>query len=472
MDPIRLLRRQAAMVAAWWHRAVWEDAPRVHGWVRRLLRVYVRAWDNAVRSYRADLITMRANALTFRTLLALVPLLAVAFSLFQAFGGLEVSERALRREILDNLAPGSAAVAIETIESFVERISAGAIGGVSVVVLFITAVALLTNIEESFNALWGIGKVRPFLSRFVLYWTLVTVGPVLLALSFSLTATVRSRLVVGLDQWLPGEAGYLGVGLRLLPWFASCVAMTLLYLVVPNTRVKPEAALGGGVFAGTFWELGKSGFTYASLHLFKYSAIYGSFAALPVFLIWLQLAWTIALLGCKVSYGLQFVKALQEERVGVTAGPRLREFIGIRCMIEMTRAYQTGEPPQSPGIVAQTTAVPLAIEKQVLNRLVDRGLLLPVPDDERTPRRGRTGEGYVPARDVNGITIREILAAFREEGSTPDELEVEDPASDYVKKLLEREGETARSVTDLSLAEAVERISASQGPRPAKPAAS
>lgn len=470
MDPLEWAEQRLRSALAWWRRLIWEDAARSHGWLRRELHLHVRAWENAVLSYRPELIHMRANALTYRTLLALVPLLAVAFSMFDAFGGLEASERVLRRQILENLAPGSAAVAVEWIEGFAERYSAGAVGGVSVVVLFVTSVALLTAMEEAFNGLWNVERVRPFLNRFVIYWALVTVGPVLLGLSFSLTSAFRSHaLLTRLEVWFPGEGLLAEMGLRTLPWLISCGSLTLLYLIVPNTRVGLRPALGGGLLAGTLWELAKMGFTWASASLFKYSTIYGSFAALPVFLIWLQLAWTVVLLGCKVTYGLQYSRALLEERAGLVAGPALREFVAVRSMLEVARSFLRGEGPAGPWTLAETLHVPLEIQKDVVNRLVEAGLLLAVPDDGQRPRRpDAPGEGYVPGRDAGTIRIRDVLTAIRERGSSSQDLHTDDPTSAWVRELLQRTEEAAGPVTGMTLEAAVESIEARRGPREAR----
>jgi len=172
MDPFGWLSR----FADWWRRTVWDFPRRETPWIRDVVFMYIRAWENAVRSYEPDLIAMRAHALTFRTLLSVIPLLAVAFSLFKAFGGLEASQRILQQKLLENLAPGTAAPVQDYTGTFVTRVSAGAIGGVGVVVLFLTVVSLLTYIEKSFNALWNVEKVRPFFHRFVIYWTLVNMN--------------------------------------------------------------------------------------------------------------------------------------------------------------------------------------------------------------------------------------------------------------------------------------------------------
>jgi membrane protein len=428
---------------------------------RRLLAL-VRACDTAVRSFGTDLVEVRANALTYRTLLSLVPFLAVVFSLFQAFGGLEASRAALQDQILQNLAPGAAAQVVDHLFEFMGRVSSGAVSGVGVVLLLLTVVSLLTSIEEFFNALWHVEKVRPFLARFVTYWAMMTVGPVLLALSLSMTSVVRSDAFVStLDRWVPGGTWVVTLPFQLLPWMFTWTAMTLLYVIVPNTGVRWLAAIPGGILAGSLWELAKLAFTWASSNLFRYDAIYGSFAALMVLLVWLQLGWTIILLGCKVTYALQHERALVEERVAQSVGPAGREFLAVRCMVEVARAFLSGGPrPTAEQLAAGAGA--LEIEKEVLNRLVAASLLVEVsetPDDSANrPREDEADARYVPARDPGTITVEDVLNAFRLEKAGPLDLGGEDAASACVRAVLRHADEAAESVVGtLSLTELVRR---------------
>ena len=453
-------------VLEWWHRTVWAEASSERPWIWKRFLVYVRAGENAIRSYERDHIPMRAHALTFRTLLGLVPFLAVAFSLFQAFGGLEASEQRLQETIIANLAPGSASIARDYIHTFVGRISAGAIGGVGVIVLFLTVVSLLTYIEQSFNAMWKVGQVRPFFSRFVTYWAMVTVGPVLLALSFSMTSAARSQIFVShLDEWFPGGQATVELLFRFVPWVFTWVGMTLLYQIVPNTRVRWRAAVGGGVLAGTLWEVGKLAFTWASARLFSYSAVYGSFGALPVFLLWIQIGWTIVLLGCKVTYGLQYSRALQDERAEFRAGPAVRELLALRSMLMVARAYVKGLPPPTTEELAASSPAPLGIEKEILNQLVRARLLLSTPDDAPRRQQGQASrvadERFVPGRDAGLITLKQIVDVIRREGKSPEDVAAPDALTVFARDLLQRSDAAAATVTErLTLSQAVARLEA------------
>jgi membrane protein len=400
---------------------------------------------------------MRATALTFWTLLSLVPFVAVAFSLFQAFGGLAAGETALRRLLIQNLAPGSAATAMRYVQGFASRISAGAIGGVGVVSLVLTVISLLSYMESSMNALWGVGRGRPLLSRFVVYWAMITVGPVLLGLSLSLTSAAASPDLAGrLDAVLPGASGLL---FGLVPWLFTCTGMTLLYVIVPNTNVRWRAALGGGVVAGTLWELGKVSFTWASANLFRYNAVYGSFGALPVFLLWLQVGWIVVLLGAKMTFVLQHTRALRDARLDVAVGAAGRRFLALSCMIEVAKAYRTGEPPPTLHELLPGTRAALKAEQEVVARLVAAGLLRPVAGGAGNGEGGREDEGYVPARDPSLVTLEEVVDAFERSGATPDALDTGEPISALAREILDRAEAAAADVTAaISLAEAVRRV--------------
>jgi membrane protein len=444
-------------ILRWWRRTVWEEPHRRASPVRAAAWALLRAWSEAIRSFGSDELEMRATALTFRTLLSLVPFVAVAFSLFQAFGGLEAGEVALRRLLAQNLAPGSAAAAMRYVQGFVGRISAGAIGGAGVVLLFLTVISLLSYMESSMNALWGIERGRPFLSRFVVYWAMITVGPVLLALSLSMTSVADSQALAGrLDAVLPGASGLL---FRLVPWIFTCTGMTLLYVIVPNTNVRWRAALGGGVVAGTLWELGKLAFTWASVNLFRYNAVYGSFGALPVFLMWLQVGWIVVLLGSKMTFVLQHARALRDARLQVAVGAAGRQFLALSCMIEVARAYRTGERPPTLHELLPGTRAALKAEQEVLLRLVASGLLHPVAAGGNGDGRGREDEGYVPARDPSLITVEEIVEVLEREGATPAALDTGEPVSALAREILDQAAKAAAGITAaISLADAVGRV--------------
>jgi membrane protein len=451
-------------LVGWWRRTAWGEPAGGRSRVSEAGRALLRASGEAVRSFQSDQLEMRANALTYRTLLSLVPLLAVVFSLFAAFGGLKASEDALRRMLAENLAPGPAEAAMQHLREFAGRTSAGAVGGIGVVFLFMTVVSLLSSIEQSMNALWGIQRGRPFLSRFVVYWTSLTVGPVLLAVSLSLTSAAESSaLVEQLGSVLPGAAAFVFV---LVPWAVSCVALTLLYLIVPHAHVSRRAALAGGVVAGTLWELAKRAFTWASASLFRYDAVYGSFGALPAFLLWLQVGWVIVLLGSKMTYVLQHARALRDERFQQPVGPAGREFLALGCMIKVGLAFRRGSSPPTLVDLLPGTRSALKAEQEVLGRLVDAGLLRAVGVAAADGEAEGDEQGYVPGRDPTRLSVDEIVAAVREEGATEAELDGGGVEGALAREVLARARANAAEVTGaLTLGDLVARVEAGGAPR-------
>jgi membrane protein len=462
--------------------ALWQGAGTGASRLKRGVLLYLRATHAAVRAFGPDLIMLRAYALTFQTLLAVVPCLAVALSVLQAFGGLDAAARALESELFENLAPGTAAEVSGHIRGFVDRISAGAIGGAGVVALLFTAVSLLAFVEQSFDALWNIDRVRPFFSRFVTYWSMVTVGPVLFALSLTMTSAAQSHAYVEALARLGGWTAWaVGAAFGLVPWLITCAGMVLLYMTIPNTHVAWRAAAGGGVLAGTLWEIGKLAFTWASAHLFSYDAVYGSFGALPAFLLWLQVGWIIVLLGCKVAYGLQHAQGLRDTEGSPEATQDVRDLVGVLSMLQVARAHLHGEAAPRADALAAVTGAPLEVEEDVLARLVRSGLLVRIADGCEPGSADRSGEpggeGLVPARDAARITVADVLAALRSEGGpTGGDIELEagdPPAARFAREILARSQAAASAITaELTIAEAVERIAAgderrgSTAPRP------
>lgn len=452
-----------------WQRTVWEPRPRFSR-PSALLRRHLRAWDTAARSFGPDKVMLRANALTFRTLLSLAPSLAVAFSVFKAFGGLASAERALQRRILQNLAPGAAVAVMDHIANFLDRIASGAVSGVGVLLLVFTVLSLLTAVERSFNALWQVERTRELFDRVVLYWAMVTVGPVLFGLSLAITPAARSsRLMAWLGAHVPGAAAALWASLQLTPWLITCAAMTVLYVMVPNTRVRWRAALGGGVVAGTLWELGKLGFTWASSNLFRYDAIYGSFAALFVLLIWIQAAWAVVLLGSKVSYALQHERVVAAQRAARRITVAEREMLALRCVLEVARPFLSGRRGPTAEDLAARTQV-LAIRKEVLNPLVAAGLLASVHESAGAAARSPTDpaaapqERYVPGRDPGGTTLKDVIDVLR--GTVTDAASPDGgPLEQFVRETAARcDRALAAATSSLTIAEAVRAIGEREAP--------
>jgi membrane protein len=401
----------------------------------RQLEVFVLT----ARSVYQEEITLRAAALTYNTLLSLVPLLAVGFALFKAFGGLQKLEAPLRALVMENLAVGRADEVGQWLDQFISRVNAGAIAGVGVLVLFYSAVALLTNIEGSFNRIWGIQRGRSLVTRFFTYWGLVTLAPPLVAFSVSLTAQLESSsFAAAVVAWLP-----FGLGkwlISLISALATCVAFVLSYIIVPNTKVRFKAALLGGVVAGLLWNASKFLFIRISAGTLKYSAVYGALGVLPLLMLWIYVSWLIVLFGATYSYANQSVHTEGLELATVRMSQGFRELLGARLTVAVAEAFFAGRPAPTADELAEKVGTMTSLVQRVLGALVAHGVL--------TEARGTGDEaGYLPARSIQDLTLSQVLEALRHKDGESFALDTGGVHPEVVR-LLQQAEQASREVLD------------------------
>ncbi len=249
---------------------------------------------------RQERLAQVAGSLSFTTLLALVPLVSVAFALFTRFPVFQRLEAAIEEHLLRSLLPAEIA---RTVLRWLNQFAANASGltFVGSLLLLAAAVALLLTIENALNQIWGVKRQRPLLRRVGLYLVLLAAGPPLLGASLWATSFVAGASAGWVDAHLPAWAGFaLNLGPVLLGTF--CVAA--LFRLVPNTPVRRRDALVGGLLAGIAFELGKRGFAAYLVKLPTYSAVYGAFSVLPLFMLWVYFSWFVTLAAALVSASL------------------------------------------------------------------------------------------------------------------------------------------------------------------------
>jgi len=275
-----------------------------------------------------------AGSLTFTTLLSVVPLATVALTLISAFPVFRELNDTFERFVADNLMPDSAEVIGNYTEQF--RANAGKLTTAGIAVLTATAVMLMVTIEHAFNQIWRVTRPRPVLQRAIIYWTLLTIGPVLVGASLSLTSWLVS-LSLGLVSDIPGAGVAL---LKTLPIVLTSLAFALLYLTMPNRRILPRDALMGGVLAGLVFEASKRGFGWYVSQFGSYQLVYGTFASVPVFLLWVYISWLI------MAFGAVVVAVLPEWRVRSQHGkpaPGADFLDAVRILRVLWEAHRRGE---------------------------------------------------------------------------------------------------------------------------------
>lgn len=388
-------------------------------WSDEAGRLARAAAEAASRALHGESVRLRAMALTYLSIFALVPALVVAFSVVQAFTGVERMADQVHEFLLDNLAVGARATLQPYLERFVNNAHAASAGLVGGALLIWSMVSLFSNVDGAINDLWGVRRRRRLRDQAITYWVGLTVGPLLLAGSIYLGHTARS--------WLAGTGlGFLAVGGGVL---LTCAFFATLYLLVPNTKVALGAALGAGLVAGLAWELAKWGYAIAVTRFFKYQAVYGAVAVIPTFLLWLYVSWTIVLFGARVAFVVQNAPALW--RGGPLADhPTTREALAARVMLEVALAFDaTGAEVDAPAPTDLARALRVQPEDvaDVVDALRAANLL-----------RGLASGGLVPGRPLERISLLDVRLAVH--GPAPTRPEAEPVSVD--RALAEVEAET------------------------------
>jgi membrane protein len=354
---------------------------------RRLLdrlRGFGRAAREAAdRVVHGESVRLRAMALTYLSIFALVPALVVAFSVVQAITGMDRMAEQVHAFLLDNLAVGARSSLEPYLDQFTRNAHAASAGLVGGALLIWSAISLFSNVDRAINDLWAIRRRRPLRQQAVIYWVGLTVGPLLLATSLVLGHSARA--------WLAGTGlGFLaGAGSVLL----TCAVFSALYAIVPDTRVGPWAALSAGLMAGLAWEVAKWGYASAVARFFSYHAIYGSMAVVPTFMLWLFVSWTIVLYGARVAFVVQNAAALRRGGA-LTEHPTTREALAGELMVRVTQAFDRGEAALlDEGTLARSLCVSVGELAAVLTALRDAGLV-----------QALAGGGLAPGRDPGRIT--------------------------------------------------------------------
>ena len=286
------------------------------------------------------------------------------------------------------------------IHEFIQKTRSGTLGVVGMLLLVFVAIRMLANIEETFNDIWGVTRGRNWMSRIVLYWATITLGPLLLAGAPGLAGSPHFQATKGaVTGTLVGSFAF-----QLLPLVVLWLAFALAYQLVPNTKIHFGAALVGGVVGGTLWHLnGVLGFLFVS-RVGSYSMVYGSLGLVPVFMAGLYFSWLILLFGAQVAYAFQNRRAYLQDKLIENVNQRGREFIALRLMTCIGQRFQSGLPPFSPQVISVELGIPTRLVQQVMQTLLTARIVVETGGHE---------PGYAPARPLETITAHDILHALR-----------------------------------------------------------
>ena len=378
----------------------------VLGFLIRQLRIVLIA----IKGFRDHRIQLRASALTFYSLLSIVPVAAMAFGIAKGFG-FEVKLKNELREMISEREEMAEVLnyVLEFADSMLANINGGIIAGIGVIFLFWSVMMLLGNIENSFNVIWQIRKSRAFIRKFTDYLTMMLIAPVLFFLSSTITVYLSN--VAG-SETLIGEnlVPLLHIFVNVMPYLLILLLFTLLYVIMPNTKVQFKYALNAGLIAGIIFQLTQLLYIHFQVGVGRYGTIYGSFVALPLFLIWLQISWLIVLLGAEMSFAYQNLDKYEFETEALRISRKNRRLLTFLLMHTVVKKFQSGENPNTSSQLSDELGIPVRLVREIIYDLLEARLLVEATTD--SPKEN----GYVPALDINKIDVALLYERLEESG--------------------------------------------------------
>ncbi len=371
----------------------------IRDWVLFVLRAFVR-----------DQCLLRASALTYVSALALVPFLAVAFSLSKGFG---FQNTLYIRTLLERFAAGREQV-IEHVLAYINNTDVATLGSIGVGVLFVSVFSMLATVEKTFNTIWGVQRPRQLSRKFTDYLSVTLLCPVLVIASISITASLQSSAVAQKLLRVGFFNSVYGGLLSLAPFFMAWLALIFIYTVMPNTRVRFLPALGGGLVAGFLWQATQKLLIHYQIGFSKYNAIYGSFAQVPLLLVWMYLSWIIVLFGAEISFALQNRNTVLRQEMWGAFELRRKQTLALAVAALLARSVVEGHRPLTLEQLSQATDTSVRQVGAVLEVLEPSGIVARVVTEDE-------GLAYSLLVCPDRVRAAEILDRFEASPELPAE---------------------------------------------------
>ncbi len=365
-----------------------------------------------LKNYTKDNLQLQAAGLTFYTMLSVVPIVALAFAISKGFG----FEKNLEEE-LTSVLKGHEEV-VEQIMTFASRMlentKGGLLAGVGVVILLWTVMQLLSNVELSFNEIWQVAKGRTWLRKVTDYFVIMLFAPIVVILAGSITVVISGQLenlVAGYD-FLKTIGPFIHFLIRMIPYVLIWLLFTFVYMVMPNTKVSFRSAMVAGILAGTSFQLLEWVYINFQVGVSRYNAIYGSFAALPLFMIWVNTSWLITLIGAEVAYANQYVTEIKNEIDGDKLSATQRHIIALLLMRFISVRFENGEDAPNGKELSEALALPYGVTARVLELMSEAKLVYELGGDDKESL------GYLPHQSIDKVYISDVVKALDQVGYT------------------------------------------------------
>ncbi|MCH7950037.1 MAG: YihY/virulence factor BrkB family protein [Candidatus Dadabacteria bacterium] len=381
-----------------WHLDT-ESLNRFRTWLVYLVKLIYAT----VREFTDNELTLRTMSLVYTTLLSIVPLLAFSVSILKAFGVVDNQLQPLLANFLEPLGEKGTEITGQII-GFINNINFGVLGIVGLLMLIYTSISLIMKIEDSLNHIWKVKKGRSLVRRFSDYISILLIGPVFMLAAIGLTASFESNAIVQRVLSMEPLGTLLLFAGKLIPYLFVFLVFTFIYIIIPNTKVKFKSALIGGAIAGIAWQTTGWVFAFSVAKSTRYAAIYSSLAMLILFMIWLYVNWLIMLIGAQIAYCHQNLKSLDLGKRIFQLSSKLKEKLSFMVMYLIGYNFYHNKEKWTNDTLTQHLGLPQVSIESTIKELEEKNLILEVGEDPVF---------YLPAKDIEAITLTEILDAAR-----------------------------------------------------------
>jgi len=351
-----------------------------------------------------DQCVIRAAALTFTTILSIVPFLAVAFSISKGFG---IQNSNFIKTMILKMTTGNAEVA-EKIIQYIDRTNVQTLGWIGIATLLFTVFSLVGTVEKAFNTIWNVQRGRTAWRKVADFFPVIFICPIILLVASSFNVSLQKQEMI--TRLLSISAiGYMeALLLKMAPLLLIIIAFAFMYIFIPNTSIKISSALLGGLLGGTLWQFAQWIYINWQIGAAKYNAIYGSFAQFPLLLMWIYISWVVVLLGCEASYAWQNINSFVKQRFFGKASALERQKIAVLMMSFLSRRFNRGEALPSVEEISDKLMAPAPLLSELFEIMSKAGLAV------RTDNQ--TCETYAPARELRNIRVVDIIGVVNSDG--------------------------------------------------------
>ena len=386
---------------------IWRITEHEVSGIRNSLINIVKTVILTVRFFISDRLSQKASALTYNTLLSIVPVLALILAISKGFGFQELLEQQLTEFF-----PGQQGIISDVfvfVTNYLNQTKNGLFVGIGLIFLIWTIIGLIGNIELAFNHIWQIKRSRTYFRKFTDYLSILLILPILMVVSSGLSIFITTSIKLPYFKFIFDPISVAVI--RIAPYIISCSLFTVLFIIIPNTRVRFLNALWAGIVSGIAFQIFQSFYIMGQIWVSKYNAIYGSFAAFPLLLLWVQLSWLICLFGAELSYASQNIKNFSFEQDANNISRRYYDFILILIATLIAKRFQNELQPLTNEEISNNYQIPSKLTSQILQKLSEIGIIREIiSDNERI-------HAWQPAMDIHQITIGLVLDRLDKYGS-------------------------------------------------------